>query len=128
MQRLLLVDASYVVRRVGVCLFKELGFSFSEASNVQEAKEFCKKSLPNYIIVDAAIEDSLEFISYIRTDLSQKNIIIYYMLVEVDLEKMQKAAGAGVTDFLLKPFNRKILSFIFRNFSNSHELPYLADK
>ena len=42
---------------------------------------------------------------------------IYYCVVEADLKKMMMGKRAGADDFLLKPFDRKILTQVFGNLS-----------
>ncbi|MBL0849357.1 MAG: response regulator [Candidatus Liberibacter ctenarytainae] len=116
MQRLLLVDPSHIIRKVGRNLFGGFGFEVFDACNLFEAKEFCKKEpLPDYIIVDESIDDVLEFISSIRRMPLGMDVFIYYLLVEVDFEKMISGAKSGANSFLLKPFNRKTLQFAMRD-------------
>ena len=42
---------------------------------------------------------------------------IYYCVVEADLKKMMAGKRAGATDFLMKPFDRKILTSVFAGLS-----------
>ncbi|MBA5724560.1 two-component system response regulator [Candidatus Liberibacter sp.] len=116
MLNLLLVDASNVVRKVGRRLFSEFGFAVCEAANLHEAREFCKEgSLPDYIIIDEAMAESLEFIADLRKIPLGKNVFVYCLLIEVDFKKMISGAKVGVNDFLLKPFNRETLQFALRD-------------
>ena len=46
-----------------------------------------------------------------------KSVRIYYCVVEADLKKMMMGKRAGADDFLLKPFDRKILTQVFGNLS-----------
>nr|MBA2917657.1 response regulator [Candidatus Liberibacter asiaticus] len=42
------------------------------------------------------------------------DVFVYYLLMEVDFEKMIAGARAGANSFLLKPFNRETLRFAMR--------------
>ncbi len=115
MQRFMITDASDVVRKVGKRILSELDFLVSEASNSQEALARCQMDVPDYMIVDAGMEGALELIAAIRAMPNGKDAKIYYCVVEADLKKLMAGKRAGATDFLLKPFDRKILTAVFGN-------------
>ncbi|KAA0700746.1 response regulator [Neorhizobium sp. P12A] len=115
MQRFMITDTSDVVRKVGKRILSELDFLVSEASNAQEALARCQMELPEYLIVDAGMEGALELIANIRAMPNGKDAKIYYCVVEADLKKLMAGKRAGATDFLLKPFDRKILTAVFGN-------------
>ncbi|KWV40421.1 MULTISPECIES: response regulator [Rhizobium] len=113
MQRFMIADSSDVVRKVGKRILSELDFMVSEASNVVEALSSCQVELPEYLIVDSGMDSALELISAIRGMEGGKDVKIYYCVVEADLKKLMMGKRAGATDFLLKPFDRKILTAVF---------------
>jgi len=115
MQRFMIADSSDVVRKVGKRILSELDFLVSEASNVYEALSNCQVELPEYLIVDSGMDGALELISTIRGMEGGKEVKIYYCVVEADLKKLMMGKRAGATDFLLKPFDRKILTAVFGN-------------
>ncbi|TCL74459.1 response regulator [Rhizobium sp. BK251] len=115
MQRFMITDASDVVRKVGKRILSELDFLVSEASSAHEAFAHCQTQLPDYLIVDSGMEGALELIATIRGMPDGKNVKIYYCVIEADLKKLMQGKRAGATDFLLKPFDRKILTAIFGN-------------
>jgi two-component system chemotaxis response regulator CheY len=117
MQRLMIVDGSDIVRKVGKRILSELGFLVVEAGSDREAIMRCQAELPNYIIVDAALEGALDVISAIRAIPNGKNARIFYCVIEADLKKMMAGKRAGADDFLLKPFDRKILTSVFSGFA-----------
>ncbi|AKK20422.1 response regulator [Candidatus Liberibacter africanus] len=115
MNSLVLVDSSHIVRKVGKRLFSDFGFEVFDASNVYEARELCKKeSLPDYFVLDESLEGVLDFIADVRKMPLSSSVFIYYLLIEVDFEKMIAGAKAGVDSFLLKPFNRENIQFAMR--------------
>ena len=113
MQRLMIADASDVVRKVGKRILSELGFLVSEAETMDEALERCGAEMPNVLIVDAGIEGAIELITSLRAQPEGKDLIIYYCVVEADLKKMMLGKRAGANEFLMKPFDRRILTAAF---------------
>ncbi len=117
MRRLMIADDSDVVRKVGIRILSGLGFLVSEAANGLEALVRCEAELPDIMIVDAGLDGALELIGNIRALPNGKTVRIYYCVVEADLKKMMAGKRAGADDFLLKPFDRKILTDVFASLS-----------
>ena len=117
MQRLMIADGSDVVRKVGKRILTELGFLVSEAASAAEAMSRCQADLPAILIVDASLEDALDLIQNVRAMPNGKSVRIFYCVIEADLKKMMLGKRAGANDFLLKPFDRKILTSVFAGLS-----------
>lgn len=115
MQRFMITDTSDVVRKVGRRILSELDFLVSEASNVREALIGCETELPDYLLVDSGMDGALDLIASVRALPNGKDVKIYYCVIEADLKKLMAGKRAGATDFLLKPFDRKILTAVFGN-------------
>lgn len=115
MQRFMITDTSDVVRKVGRRILSELDFLVSEASNAREALVGCETELPDYLLVDSGMDGALDLIVSVRALPSGKDVKIYYCVIEADLKKLMAGKRAGATDFLLKPFDRKILTAVFGN-------------
>lgn len=113
MQRLMIADSSDIVRKVGKRILSELGFLVAEADTAGEAILACQTELPDVMIVDAGLEDAIEVITSVRAMPNGKNVKIFYCIIEADLKKMMAGKRAGADDFLLKPFDRKILTSVF---------------
>lgn len=113
MQRLMIADTSDVVRKVGKRILSELGFLVSEAGSSPEVLRRCGVEMPNLLIVDAGMEGAIELMTAIRAMPNGNTVRIYYCVVEADLKKMMLGKRAGANDFLLKPFDRKILTATF---------------
>ncbi|WP_099865362.1 response regulator [Pararhizobium haloflavum] len=117
MQRLMIVDDSSVIRKVAKRILSGLDFLVSEADSASQAQSHCHAQLPHILIVDATMPDALEFISTIRSMPNGESVRIYYCLVEADLKSMMQGKRAGADDFLIKPFDRKILTSVFGRFA-----------
>jgi two-component system chemotaxis response regulator CheY len=111
----MITDSSDVVRKVGKRILSELDFLVSEASNASEALQRCQAELPDYLVVDSGMEGALDLIAAIRAMDGGKDVKIYYCVIEADLKKLMAGKRAGATYFLLKPFDRKILTAVFGN-------------
>ncbi len=113
MQRLMIADGSDIVRKVGKKILSEIGFLVLEAATAREALQRCQSELPNIMIVDAGLDGALDLIANVRALPEGKSVRIYYCVIEADLKVMMLGKRAGANDFLLKPFDRKILTTIF---------------
>lgn len=113
MKRLMIVDGSDIVRKVGRRILGELGFLVSEAQDVRDGRERCRADLPDVAIIDAGLEDALGLVAELKQLADGRDIRIFYCLVENDLKRMMAAKRAGATDFLLKPFDRRSLTSAF---------------
>ncbi|WP_105383391.1 response regulator [Neorhizobium alkalisoli] len=119
MQRLMIADGSDVVRKVGIRILSELGFLVAEAGSAREAITRCQTELPNFLIVDATLDDALGLIATVRAMPNGKSVRIFYCVIEADLKRMMAGKRAGADDFLLKPFDRKILTSVFSGFAQA---------
>ncbi|WP_137136245.1 response regulator [Rhizobium sp. FKY42] len=115
MQRLMIADSSDIVRTVAKRILTELDFLVVEATSGREAMMRCQAETPSILIVDAALDGALDLIAGVRGLPQGKAVRIYYCVIEADLKKMMQGKRAGADDFLLKPFDRKILSSVFAN-------------
>ncbi|OLP44793.1 response regulator [Rhizobium oryziradicis] len=113
MKRLMIADSSDVVRKVAHKILSELGYEVSEASSAREALTTCEAQLPDVIIVDSGIDGALDLITNIRSMPGGTAARIFYCVIEADLKTMMRGKRAGASDFLLKPFDRQILTKIF---------------
>lgn len=113
MQRLMIVDDSAVIRKVARRILSDLGFITLEADSGYQAEIACREEMPDIMVVDATMPDALEFIAGVRRSPAGKAVRIYYCLVEADLKSMMQGKRAGADDFLMKPFDRRILAATF---------------
>lgn len=113
MQRLMIADSSDIVRKVGKRILSEIGFLVLEAASARDALLRCETELPNILIVDAGLDGALDLITNVRALPDGKSVLIYYCVIEADLKTMMAGKRAGANEFLLKPFDRKILTQIF---------------
>ena len=119
MQRLILVDASVIIRKVGKRILSDLGYLVNEVEDVKSAMALCEGGLPAVLIVDSCLDDATALIRDVRNLPGGDAVKIHYCLVEAKLKTMMQGKRAGADDFLLKPFDREILTKIFSDQSRS---------
>ncbi|MGV3549828.1 response regulator [Rhizobium sp.] len=113
MLRLLIADKGKSDCDAASGLFSELGFAVSISPSALDAMARCQATLPELLIVDAALDGALELIAAVRLLPSGKSVRILYGVAEADLRKLMAAKRAGADDFLLKPFEIKVLHALF---------------
>lgn len=94
-------------------LFSELGFAVTVCPSALDAVARCEASLPNIVIVDSALDGALELIAAIRLMANRRPVRMLYGVTEADLRKLMAAKRAGADDFLLKPYDIKVLHALF---------------
>ena len=113
MLRLLIADQPKDDCDAACGLFSELGFSVAVSPSALDAIARCEASLPDLLIVDSALEGALELIAAVRLMSGGKGARILYGVAETDLRKLMAAKRAGADDFLLKPYDLKVLHALF---------------
>lgn len=94
-------------------LFSELGFAVAMSPSTLDTLARCEASLPDLLIVDSALEGALDLIAAVRLMAGGKGVRILYGVAETDLRKLMAAKRAGADDFLLKPYEIKVLHALF---------------
>ena len=113
MLRLLIADRPKNDCDAASGLFTELGFAVTISSSILDTLARCEASLPDLLIVDSELEGSLELIAAVRFMSGGRGVRILYGVAETDLRKLMAAKHAGADDFLLKPYEIKVLHALF---------------
>lgn len=113
MLRVLVADESEAVRKIAAQILGDLGFSVAESSSALDAFSKCETNLPNIVIVDSAMTGALDLISNLRNLPNGSLPLVYYSVTKADLRCLMAGKKAGANDFLLKPFDRKVLAAVF---------------
>ena len=119
----LVLDDSSVVRKVARRIIEDMGCHVTDAEDGAEALHLCVHSMPDVIIVDWILPgmSGTEFIIDFKARFGQEaaNTLLVYCTHEMNIPAMAKAKRAGATHFILKPFNKQILSQKLYNIVNS---------
>ena len=113
MLRLLIADQSQHECDAASGLFADLGFSVAISPSALDAMARCEALLPDLVIIDSDLDGALELIAAIRLMTGGKHTRILYGVADADLRKLMAAKHAGADDFLLKPYEIKVLHALF---------------
>jgi two-component system, chemotaxis family, chemotaxis protein CheY len=105
----LIVDDNDVIRRILVQMLSALQFHTTEASNVFDALNRCRASMPELILLDWSMPDGsgIDALQSLRRLPGGKEPVVLYCTTENDPGDIARARAAGAFDILLKPFNRQ---------------------
>lgn len=120
MAQMLIIDNSAVIRRVGQCVFEELGFKSYEASNQDEAITICSNQMPDLIVVDENALDStlVQFTNFIRSLENEIEPRFILSSIIIDETTYTKGHMAGIEGYLFKPFTRKTVAQLLADMQN----------
>ncbi len=109
------VDDSPVIRKVARRLIEDFGFVVVEAPDGQSALHLCNANMPDAILLDWDLPDmsGLDVARGIAQLPKADGCKIVYMTSEMLIPEMARAKRAGVSGFMMKPFNRKLLAAKF---------------
>lgn len=112
MKIFLIVDDSPVIRKVANRILSDMGFVVVEAADGFEALEKCRYNMPDAILIDWDTPgmSGIEFLEQFTMIEGAQDTRVIYCTSEIMVSDMTKAKRAGANAFMMKPFNRKILS------------------
>lgn len=110
-KKVLVVDDSKTVRSALRKILESLGFLVAEAENGDDAYKICSVSMPDGIILDwnMPVMDGIEFLKKLRSSPGGKAPRVIFCSTENDLNSMKKAILAGAQDYIIKPFDEKVM-------------------
>lgn len=110
--KILVVDDFQTMRRIVINLLKQLGFSnVAEASDGKIALDKVMSDNFDLIISDWNMPNmsGLEFLKHLRADENKKKIPFIMVTAEGKKENVIAAVHAGVSNYIVKPFNAATL-------------------
>lgn len=108
----LIVDDASAMRRIVRGLLKELGFKhMRHAENGQRALDELKKKKADFVVADwnMPVMTGIELLRAIRADDDLKSIPVLMITAEAKQEHILEAVQAGVSNYVVKPFNAATL-------------------
>ena len=109
---ILVVDDYSTMRRIIKNLLKQLGFdNVDEAADGGEAFNKCKEKSYGLIVSDWNMEPvtGMDFLKQVRADEKLKNTPFIMVTAESKPENVIAAKKAGVSNYIVKPFNAETL-------------------
>ncbi len=112
MKHCLVVDDSRVIRQVARRMLEELSFAVSEAGDGQEALTTCRTGMPDAILLDwnMPVMNGIEFLQALRKEEKGQDPVVVFCTTENDIERITLAMEAGANEFIMKPFDKDILT------------------
>ena len=109
---ILIVDDQKTMLRINRYMLNQLGFTnIEDASDGAEAVEKANKKEFKLILSDWNMEpmDGLTFLKKIRSNAKTKDVTFVMVTAETKAENVVAAKKAGVTNYIIKPFNAETL-------------------
>lgn len=115
MKTCLIVDDSKVIRMVARKILQELGFATAEAEDGAKALDYCKKSLPEAVLLDwnMPVMNGIEFLIEMRKLPGGNKPVVVFCTTENDIQHIQQAIAAGASEYIMKPFDGEIIQAKF---------------
>jgi two-component system chemotaxis response regulator CheY len=115
MRTCLVVDDSTVVRKIARRILEELEFQVVEAEDGEQALEVCKSALPEAILLDWNMPnmDGYEFLGNLRRLPGGDAPKVVFCTTENDIDHISRALAAGANEYIMKPFDKDIISAKF---------------
>jgi two-component system chemotaxis response regulator CheY len=107
----LLVDDSRVIRRMAIDMLADLGLRTAEAEHGLAAVEFCRKTIPDFVLLDWNMPqmDGISCLRALRAmDLKPRPIVVM-CTTESGMAKIREALDAGADEYIMKPYDRDVL-------------------
>ncbi len=115
MKTCLVVDDSRVIRKVARKIVEDLGFACEEAADGQQALDYCKKNMPEAVLLDWNMPDmnGLDFLIKLREEPDGKKPVVVFCTTENDMAHITQALRAGADEYVMKPFDGDIIESKF---------------
>jgi len=110
--RILVVDDFQTMRRIIINLLRQLGFNnVAEAADGQQALDKVRAEQIDLIVSDWNMPNmtGIEFLKHVRADEKTKKIPFIMVTAEGKKESVIAAVHAGVSNYIVKPFNAATL-------------------
>ena len=111
MKNFLIVDDSAVVRKVARRMLERFDVEISEAEDGEQGLNLCREAMPDGIIVDELMPqmNGCEFMKALRKLPGGDVPKVVFCTSEHDIAQIAKAKHCGADDYMLKPFDKKMM-------------------
>lgn len=110
----LVVDDSKIIRRVAKRILAEMEFEAAEAGDGREAMTCIDRYQPDVVLLDwnMPVMNGLEFLQALRSQNRTQPTVIF-CTSNNQISQIKLALEAGADDYIMKPFDRDILTSKF---------------
>jgi two-component system, chemotaxis family, chemotaxis protein CheY len=116
MKNCLVVDDSAVIRKVARRILEGMSFAIEEAEDGSVALTACRSRMPDAILLDwnMPVMDGYEFLKALRALPNGKSPKVVFCTTENDIAHIARAMHAGADEYIMKPFDRDIVTSKFQ--------------
>jgi two-component system chemotaxis response regulator CheY len=116
MKTCLVVDDSSVIRKVARRILEGLDFNIVEAEDGEKAMEACKNAMPEAVLLDwnMPVMDGLDFLRNMRRMPGGDKPKVVFCTTENDVAHIARALHAGANEYIMKPFDKEIVTAKFQ--------------
>jgi two-component system chemotaxis response regulator CheY len=116
MKTCLVVDDSGVIRKIARRILEEMDFLVVEAEDGEQALEFCKRGLPDAVLLDwnMPVMDGFEFLGHLRRLPGGGDPKVVFCTTENGMDHIARALRAGANEYIMKPFDKDIVTAKFQ--------------
>ena len=124
--QLMLVEDDETLAEITAFRLELLGYGVRQVRTADETRALLKEQTPDLIILDLALSgtDGFELTNEIRNDPKTTEIPVLAFSSSADLEDVQRAYAAGVSDFLVTPYDPMVLEHKLEQLLNLREKVY----
>ncbi|MBB4040786.1 two-component system chemotaxis response regulator CheY [Microvirga flocculans] len=108
----LIIDDSRVIRKVSREMLEGMSFRVAEAENGEAGLLACRAEMPDLILLDwnMPVMDGFSFLTKLRATPEGQHPKVIFCTTENSLEHITRALDAGANEYIMKPFDRDILT------------------
>ncbi len=112
----LIVDDSRVIRKISRDIVESLDFRVAEAENGELGLQSCRQEMPDVILLDwnMPVMDGYSFLQHLRAMPDGQLPKVVFCTTENDVDYITRALDAGANEYIMKPFDRDIVSAKFQ--------------
>jgi two-component system, chemotaxis family, chemotaxis protein CheY len=116
MKHCLIVDDSAVIRKVARRILETLSFRVSEAEDGEQGLRICETDMPDAVLLDwnMPVMDGYEFLHALRRLPTGNSPKVVFCTTENDVGYIARAMRAGADEYIMKPFDREIMTAKFQ--------------
>ena len=115
MKTCLVVDDSSIVRKIARRILEELSFQVVEAEDGVDALVFCKRAMPEAILLDwnMPVIDGYQFLGHLRRMPGGETPKVVFCTTETGIDHISRAIDGGANEYIMKPFDKGIVAAKF---------------
>jgi two-component system, chemotaxis family, chemotaxis protein CheY len=111
----LVIDRNEGERQLLGGLMADIGFACTEVDAMEDGVRFCQHNHPDVVVMDAtALPDARDFLRLTATSGRRWRPTVILYADKPDFDTMGEAILEGAAEFLMKPFDRDLLTFKLR--------------